>query len=73
LDRDRAEERLIKLIRMFCTTDGWSPLVGNRPMSTGTRAAIKGAIGRMSASEDPLIQREAKAHQSWVDRQPGAR
>ena|GEM_PF-5685931 len=68
LARDHSDAALAEVMRSWCTTEGWSPLLNESGPSPDDRAALDAALHRLSKSEDPIFRREAVIHQEWVGR-----
>jgi hypothetical protein len=68
LGRDWTEKELVNIMRMWCTSEGWTPLAhAESTFTTREKDAVFAAFIRLEGSSDPLVRREAKRWRSWFD------
>jgi len=68
LSEDWSDQQLVEILRMWCTSEGWSPLVHADTMRPSDREAVRATLSRLEQSRDPLVRREASKWRSWVVR-----
>ena len=68
LEREHTDANLSEVLRSWCTTEGWSPLLEKPGPSAQERATLDKTLERLTTSTDPVIRREAAMHQEWVAR-----
>lgn len=68
LGRDWTEKELVRIMRMWCTSEGWTPLAhAENTLTAKEKDAVVAAFVRLEGSSDPLVRREAKRWRSWFD------
>jgi hypothetical protein len=68
LARERPDRDTAEVMRAWCTTEGWSPLLEESGPTAADRVALDAALARLAQAEDPIVRREAVVHQEWVKR-----
>ena len=65
LGRGWSDAQLSEIMRIWCTSEGWTPLAHAGALSARERHAVKGALSKLQRSGDPLRRREAKRWGEW--------
>ena len=65
LGRNWTDEQLVEIMRMWCTSEGWTPLAHAGELSARERSAVKVALERLKKNKDPLVRREAARWKDW--------
>ena len=65
LGREWTETQLKEIMRMWCTSEGWSPLAHSGDLSARERHAVQVVFDRLQKSTDPLTRRETKRWEEW--------
>jgi hypothetical protein len=66
LSRDWTDQQLVEILRMWCTSEGWSPLARGKQLEASEQQAVDATIARLEQSRDPLVRREAVRWKSWM-------
>lgn len=69
LGRDWSEAQIKEVMRVWCSSEGWTPLAHAGELTPRERNAIKVAFERLDKSEDPLTRRESKRWAEWFENQ----
>ncbi|MAY79291.1 MAG: hypothetical protein CL930_00720 [Deltaproteobacteria bacterium] len=68
LGRNWSEKELVSIMRMWCTSEGWTPLAhAENKLTKREKDAVFSAFVRLEKSSDPLVRREAKRWRSWFE------
>ncbi len=67
LSRERTDAHLAEVLRSWCTTEGWSPLLDHPGPSAADFAALSAALDKLLQADDPVLRREADVLRGWVD------
>ena len=68
LGREWTEGDLVKIMRLWCTSEGWTPLAHTvKGLTSRERDAVYVTLARLDASSDPLVRRESKRWRAWFD------
>ena len=65
LNRTWTEEQLVEIMRMWCTSEGWTPLAHAGKLTPRERNAVTITLTRLKKSQDPLVRREADRWKDW--------
>ena len=68
LGRDWSEAQIKEIMRVWCSSEGWTPLAYAGQLSPRERNAVKVAFERLDKSQDPLTRRESKRWAEWFSR-----
>lgn len=72
LSRDWSDQQRVEILRMWCTSEGWSPLAKSKSLKSSEREAVRATLTRLEQSRDPLVRREASKWMRWIaKRDPG--
>ena len=69
LGRDWSEAQLKEIMRVWCSSEGWTPLAHAGELNPRERNAVNVAFERLGKSSDPLTRREAKRWSEWFSAQ----
>lgn len=69
LGRDWTEAQITEVMRVWCSSEGWTPLAHGGELSPRERNAVKMAFERLDKSQDPLTRRESKRWAEWFANQ----
>jgi len=65
LNRNWSDDQLVEIMRMWCTSEGWTPLAHAGDLSPRERNAVNVTLARLKKNKDPLIRREAARWKDW--------
>lgn len=65
LGRDWSDKQLTEIMRMWCNSEGWTPLAHAGDLTARERHAVNVALGKLERAGDPLTRREAKRWGGW--------
>ena len=68
LSRGWSDQQLVEILRMWCTSEGWSPLAHAEKLLKTDKAAVEASLTRLDRSKDPLVRREASKWRQWLRR-----
>lgn len=68
LGREWTEKELVNIMRMWCTSEGWTPLAhAENGLTKREKDAVFAAFVRLEGSSDPLVRRESKRWRAWFE------
>jgi hypothetical protein len=65
LGRNWTDEQLVEIMRMWCNSEGWTPLAHAGDLTPRERNAVKVVLERLKKNQDPLVRREAARWKDW--------
>jgi hypothetical protein len=65
LGRNWTDEQLVEIMRMWCSSEGWTPLAHAGELTPRERNAVKVVLERLKKNQDPLVRREAARWKDW--------
>ena len=65
LNRNWSDEQLVEIMRMWCSSEGWTPLAHAGELTPRERNAVKVVLDRLKKNQDPLVRREAARWKDW--------
>jgi hypothetical protein len=69
LGRDWSEAQLKEVMRVWCSSEGWTPLAHAGELTPREKNAVKVSFERLAKSQDPLTRRESKRWSEWFAKQ----
>jgi hypothetical protein len=66
LSRDWTDQQRVEILRMWCTSEGWSPLAEPKTLELSELQAVRATLTRLQQSRDPLVRREAAEWGAWL-------
>jgi len=69
LARDWSEAQVKEVMRVWCNSEGWTPLAHAGELNPRERNAVKVAFERLDKSQDPLTRRESRRWAEWFENQ----
>jgi hypothetical protein len=68
LGREWSDRQLTEIMRLWCSSEGWTPLAHAGELAPTEQRAVKVVLSRLERSSDPLRRREAKRWGEWFSR-----
>lgn len=65
LGRSWTDDQLVEIMRMWCNSEGWTPLAHAGDLTPRERNSVKVVLERLKKNKDPLVRREAARWKDW--------